>query len=489
MLSKRCLQVILLLLTLMISSLAQSYLKISGRVIDEMGRGLPNITLSITSVTNVATQMVGTDEEGRFTAQGLSAGMYRLRIERSPGYITDGVESWEIAADQALTISLVKGGVIGGQVRDAEGKPVAGIPVTVLCIKNDKSKVNQTVRVTRETDDRGEYRIYGLWPGTYLIFAGGRRSSNLSTLYRGQGPVYAPGGVSRTLAREIVLVAGQEINDANINLLPAQIYVIKGQIRRTTPQSRLTLFLLDLETKAELDRRGIQQDQFQVEVGVGQYELVAMEEDAGTQKINHSQPVRVTIETDDVSDITLRIVPSASVAGKIESSGRAICGKRIGENVKLQFIHQAEAETEHIAEILGNDFHLNNLMPGLYRWRILSGEIMASGAIELLPKAGLKDLKLKLAKDSGGIIVEKAPPGILYCVILGKTPDEILWWDYAKVDGKSRVEFTGLPPGEYLLLTENAPPAKSRLTNLVKNRNRKVSVEACHAVTVDFEKQ
>jgi hypothetical protein len=93
-----------------------------------------------------------------------------MRPDRAgtPIVLKDG----EAIADLAMTI--VRGGVITGVVRDLRGRPVPGANVRVLRLGYNGITGERTLGApssasTAFTDDRGEYRAFGLPPGGYLV--------------------------------------------------------------------------------------------------------------------------------------------------------------------------------------------------------------------------------------------------------------------------------------------------------------------------------
>ena len=70
-------------------------------------------------------------------------------------------------------MTIARGGVITGVVRDVRGRPVPGVSVRVLRLGFNALTGERTLgapaRQLGITDDRGEYRAYGLPPGGYLV--------------------------------------------------------------------------------------------------------------------------------------------------------------------------------------------------------------------------------------------------------------------------------------------------------------------------------
>ena len=122
-----------------------------------------------------------TDEQGRFvfralapfdnytltaTKLGYVEGSYGQRaMSGPPGAIalTDGL--WFGKAD----ILLWKPGAIGGRVFDEHREPLVGVYVRVLAQQHIAGQRKLVGGPAAKTDDRGEYRIAGLPPGTYLV--------------------------------------------------------------------------------------------------------------------------------------------------------------------------------------------------------------------------------------------------------------------------------------------------------------------------------
>jgi hypothetical protein len=76
-----------------------------------------------------------------------------------------------VAAGQIATVRLVmvSGAAISGKVTDAGGKPVRDIPLQAFRVLYSGGAVVPQMTASLSTDDRGDYRIFGLPPGEYYI--------------------------------------------------------------------------------------------------------------------------------------------------------------------------------------------------------------------------------------------------------------------------------------------------------------------------------
>src|SRR5262249_40353672 len=74
-----------------------------------------------------------------------------------------------------ITIKLVKGGAITGKVITSNGEPMEGAQVSPILVRDaEGDPVRQSGPIGYSlADDRGIYRLFGLAPGTYLVFTNG----------------------------------------------------------------------------------------------------------------------------------------------------------------------------------------------------------------------------------------------------------------------------------------------------------------------------
>jgi hypothetical protein len=141
------------------------------------------------TLTNLARTSPGqtttTDDTGAFAFAGLPAGRFELQAFKAaylrssygasrpdragtPIVLRDGER---IAS---LSMTMVRGAVISGTVRNKEGRAVPGVNVRVLRLGYNAVTGERTLGLPSSgsaamTDDRGQYRAYGLPPGGYLV--------------------------------------------------------------------------------------------------------------------------------------------------------------------------------------------------------------------------------------------------------------------------------------------------------------------------------
>lgn len=151
-----------------------------------------------------------TDSTGHFAFRSLPPGRYLVRIQRE-GYfrrsLSGGSDPGQITVNAAestsLRLWLIPGGTISGRILDPRGRPAAAVKVTAARLhyvdgRPEFNSVKETM-----SDDRGDYRLWGLEPGDYFVqgekdLAGDRARS------------YFPGGDDGRSAMKVVVDPGAE---------------------------------------------------------------------------------------------------------------------------------------------------------------------------------------------------------------------------------------------------------------------------------------
>jgi hypothetical protein len=161
-----------------------------GGLVIEAGvdaRPLRRAIVTISGPALTSPLSVVTDDEGRFTFVDLPAGRYGIAADK-PAYLTT---AWgarapgeagtpiALAAGQHvsdLRLTLARGGVVSGTVRDSSGAPMVDVPIAVAPASSASGASSYEVRPGGSllTDDQGRYRAYGLAPGEYVIAAAPR---------------------------------------------------------------------------------------------------------------------------------------------------------------------------------------------------------------------------------------------------------------------------------------------------------------------------
>ena len=196
-----------------------------------------------------------TGEDGTFTFSLAEPSYATMQVTRS-GYlpVNKGLGN---DFKSSVAISLVPLGVIEGRVVDLDGEPLVGIVMDLIQPTIiDGRKIYRQLTAVR-TDDRGQYRLWNLAPGSAYLRAAGRQT----ILARANGAptppeadhaypaVYFPNAPDRQSASAIQIQPGQTAH-ADFTLEPQKSYRIRGVIRDVSSFTRLGVRLLRGEDSA-----------------------------------------------------------------------------------------------------------------------------------------------------------------------------------------------------------------------------------------------
>jgi carboxypeptidase family protein len=193
-----------------------------------------------------------TDAQGRFEFKELPASRFNVSVMKS-GFVAmqygqnrpfepgRPIELAEAQLMEKADISLPRGSVLAGRVVDEFGEPVADANVSAMRMQfaNGKRRLLPSGR-NSQTNDLGQFRIYGLPPGDFYVSAtlqsfemmmdpaagpGGPTASNQSA---GYAPTYYPGSPSPAEAQRVSVAVGQELASVDIALQPVRLAKITG---------------------------------------------------------------------------------------------------------------------------------------------------------------------------------------------------------------------------------------------------------------------
>ncbi|MBK9169009.1 MAG: carboxypeptidase regulatory-like domain-containing protein [Bryobacterales bacterium] len=236
---------------------------VSGRVLDaESGRGVTRMTVRLKSAAHHWTaHETATNAQGAFTLQDVRPGRYRLVASSedrryaeaeygAPKPGRPGV-TLQIGGDDLaeLEIPVVRGAVVTGGVRNHEGQPFARVQVTLLA-ESYRNGFRQFLPQGRAmTDDRGEYRVFGLAAGRYVAQASVMpvlRSGYPKDEAREEGyftAYYAPGTTGAGDASVLDVGPGAELRGIDFQLRKERGVRVRGRVERQVQGPPIAVFL------------------------------------------------------------------------------------------------------------------------------------------------------------------------------------------------------------------------------------------------------
>jgi hypothetical protein len=171
--------------------------------------------------------------DGRYAITDLPPGSYIVSATRSgyapqtygQGRVVTGTPVVLADGQQiAIDLPMTPGGFIVGRILDEDGTPFAGAEVDAL-ISRFEAGADALFSVSSAlTDDRGEFRLFGLAPGSYYVSAADpafRRVSTPKGVFR-YSPTYHPGTTQANQAKTVTVTGtadGPRI-EFRISLIP-----------------------------------------------------------------------------------------------------------------------------------------------------------------------------------------------------------------------------------------------------------------------------
>ena len=218
---------------------------VQGRVIGDSGEPLAGARLRLMRHgMNVRTGSA--DANGHYLLQGIPEGRYTL-LAMSTGYVAveygqrrsrETGRTLHLRNDdtlRGLDVVLPRGGAVTGSVVDEHGEAVEGAVVTALQVRfvADRTMAKRVPGVReRRTDDRGQFRVFGLLPGSYLLTASVDAAVASAARGRSHGyaPSYYPGTANIGEAWQVQVDVDRDVYGAHIVLAPSSAARISGTV-------------------------------------------------------------------------------------------------------------------------------------------------------------------------------------------------------------------------------------------------------------------
>lgn len=509
---------------------------IKGRVVNENGEPLFNAGVLVRPFgsTNLEHRTT-TDREGKFEVSGLEPVSYQVSAWFS-AHISlprnlDNQQTNNYRIGDSVTLVMTKGGVITGTVTTQTGEPLVGIYVRARRILegNRQPTPYRNFVPVRRTDDRGIYRIYGLPPGTYVVWAGGGGGFySAMDAYDTDVPTFSP-STTRDAAAEIAVRAGEEITNVDIRYRGETGRVISGSV---TPRETGTGSVFNISLTSAADGGSTWNSTTTQPPDGGGFTFYGVDDgdyDVTARSLitdgewEVSAPQRIKVRGADVTGIQLVTRPLGSVRGRVvlEESKAAECNDKrrpIFTETLVSAWHKENKDQPRFIWSLGvpvnadaqGNVTLRNLAPGEYRflaqfsakyWYLKSISIaprvtktpsprpIDAGRTWTSVKSGdrLSGLTLTLAQGAASLRGQLArgegetlPDGLFVYLVPAEREkaDEVLRFFGAAVQPDGKIALNNLAPGRYWVLVQlasdgvSSPLTKLRLPDETETRSR-----------------
>ncbi len=321
---------------------------IRGRVIAaDTGAPLRRARVTLSQTESPRQRVAETDLAGRYEFTDLPAGRYRVGaskglyvpLEFGQRRAFEAGRTLELADGATLEkvdLALPRGGVISGHVVDDLGEPVAWARVSAMRSRFREGRRRlEAVGRSVVTNDLGEFRLYGLPPGTYAV--GTIPEPTATSDGYPFAPAYYPGTQRVEEARTITLGLGQERGGIDFVQPPGRLVQVSGTVidSRGRPLTGATASLVNVAIGSVMSSPVNPDGTFTIaNVAPGEYGLAASVIDPATGARDMSM-IPLTVASDDVTGFVAPIVPGSRVAGRVVTGSGGVppfspAGLRVG---------------------------------------------------------------------------------------------------------------------------------------------------------------
>jgi protocatechuate 3,4-dioxygenase beta subunit len=469
---------------------------VSGKLVNAVtGQPVPQAVLIFNSVQQIYNVTTGAD--GGFSLADVRPGRYRMAVTK-PGFATsvytgrilEGLGSiLFVDAGQSLktlTLRILPHSVITGRITGPEGDPVIGARVEVFGVRYLLAGKQLFQVGSSTTNDLGEYRIFGLAPGKYLVaatvwpqaesIAAGRAHPRPSIAENEYVQTYYPGVAEIAAASTVEIVPGGQASDINVRLSYARTAPVRGRVvhgQDIAGNPRALVILAPRKTSdaaiAPSNRTFYADADGAFEfpgVAPGSYDLFASVDQGGRMFSTRAQ---IEVGADPIENLTLAIGPGLTLTGHV----RVDDDLSRPPNLRAQLIRsdtRFPGGPAMTAPVSGDGtFSITNVSPDRYTVQVYpvpagyyvkgirsaDRDVLLSG-LDLMtgPAASLEVVFSSHGGDITGLVntsaTEPAPGAVV--VMIPQNGDSSPGFRRSIADQRGAFAFRGLAPGEYRIL-------------------------------------
>lgn len=442
------------------------------------------------------------DDKGSFIVRNVTPGRYSLSAQRD-GYLGSAtcmrgalrmpsvfvIESGQRIAN--LTFRLRPWAVLAGRIKFDDGEPAIGVRVDAYQEFRARGRHGYHVTGSAHTNDRGEFRMHGLPPGSYTVAAvyeeappaqGYEKQVRVDAEGRelaimAYTTTFYPNTVKFSEAVPVQLEYGQEAGGIDLFLRLVHKLKIRGQVTNGVSGMRVNNAAIVLQrmdghntatlpapVRINFDREG----RFEIrDVTPGPYLITAEGADSGKRLIGSAA---LTVADADVENLELVISPERILSARMRIDGDGRLDYRISLSVALEPRSERGASVNADVRNMGfqcpvmsgetYDLYVRNPPDDFY---VSAVRVNGSDAMQLGLEGSLAagpDKPLEVVLDSrGGRVAGRAfgPDGAVWSgasVALIPDPPQGRLQAYREnsADEYGQFQIRGVPPGKYILV-------------------------------------
>ena len=468
---------------------------VSGRVIGV--DGLPVVRAVVHAYRPyVAGRQVETDLRGQYRIDRLGPGDYNVEA-RKYGFDTTRrqVTLTNGQAAESINMTLTRGGAIAGTVVDEFGEPMRDVVVGVLQLQSAGGRT-RAVRASAQgsrTDDRGQYRLFGIKPGAYVVQAVVR--DTLAAAGRGYLPRFYPGIPTLEQATTVKVDFGATITGVDFTLVPTPSNRVTGSVFDASGKPGRGEVVLGVSERSGAVQTDLVGTQIRVDgsfeftnVAPGDYVVqaggmtVAGQVPGGTRMQTQFATSFVTVSAADPPPVQLRMTEGATLSGRVRYEGippgptpllTLVARSADGDRSPLRaygstsfsplpdnsFEHTgAFGHTLFVAQPQQSDWYLKSV--------VFKGQDITDTPFDFGTGGSFRDIEVVISARGGtatGRVTDGRGAPVADCSVLVFSTSRDKWFDgsrWLKVERPAEdgaFTATGLPPGEYWVAAIERP--------------------------------
>ena len=270
---------------------------------------------------NAAAKSVTTDADGKFTITALPPGRYLVnatrtlfyRSRRDAGPTTLTLSEGQRLANVQLFLSPTS--VIAGRVIDDRREPLRSVRVEAVRREFRDGQRTWVSGAQTTTDDRGEYRLFNLVPGTYYIRATQGSSA----------PMFYPSSPDSQTAVAVSVDVGAEAGAIDIEMRRTAEYSLKLKLGGVAPESTANFLMRRRNGLANEQQTArsepLTDNTYRIgQLAPGSYDLFVQVFTAiGAQPrvLTHAASIPINVRDANLDLGTVAIPPTVAVNGRI----------------------------------------------------------------------------------------------------------------------------------------------------------------------------
>lgn len=360
------------------------------------------------------------DANGRFVFRDLAAGNYRVFTERQ-GYLRgeygrsvasgNGTPVWLVEGQATrITVTMIPTGAISGRVLD-DGRPARGVLVRAMRASFFDGRRTLNMADYARSDDLGEYRLFGLAPGTYYVTAappdGPRIEGDTyvvptipSNANRNQRqvrtaaaealakdlvdaaaldnrifvPVFFPGTTDEPSAAAIEVQGGRTVTGIDLTVARSPIVRVRGRVVDAAtgqPVPNVSVGVAPQEGRTITIASSIVDASGSFDLAAvppGRYDLVAR---TTTTNVRLSGTIAIDVRDRNVENVTIAMTPGTTIRGRVTFTGVPAGTAAPSSFVQLNRMPNYTGYSVPLQP--DGTFTIENVEAGEYRTRIAAG--------------------------------------------------------------------------------------------------------------------